>query len=149
MLTRIGEASVPQRRPARAQRFFTDREWAIVDAMAARIIPASATAGARETGAVCFIDGMLAGPYSVFQSTYRDGLRCLVEFCARSFGRSFEQLEAGEQDRILSLLESGQLPDWCDAAAFFETVRTHTIEGHLSDPKYGGNRDAAGWAGLL
>ena len=28
---------------------------------------------------------------------------------------------------------------------FFETIRTHTIMGFLSDPRYGGNIDEAGW----
>ena len=31
-------------------------------------------------------------------------------------------------------------------AGFFNTVRTHTIEGTFSDPYYGGNRDFVGWA---
>ena len=30
-------------------------------------------------------------------------------------------------------------------AKFFEAVRFHTIIGFLADPKYGGNRDYAGW----
>jgi len=31
------------------------------------------------------------------------------------------------------------------AQAFFDRVRTHTMEGMFSDPIYGGNRDKAGW----
>ena len=30
-------------------------------------------------------------------------------------------------------------------AKFFEMVRAHTIMGFLAHPKYGGNRDYAGW----
>src|SRR5947207_2846388 len=29
--------------------------------------------------------------------------------------------------------------------AFFNTVRTHTMEGMFADPIYGGNKDFAGW----
>ena len=35
---------------------------------------------------------------------------------------------------------------WPTAQAFFETVRTHTMEGLFADPVYGGNKDFAGWA---
>ena len=31
------------------------------------------------------------------------------------------------------------------AQAFFNTVRTHTMEGMFADPVYGGNKDFAGW----
>ena len=38
---------------------------------------------------------------------------------------------------------------WTDGGVsstqFFETVRIHTIYGFLADPRYGGNRDYAGW----
>ena len=34
---------------------------------------------------------------------------------------------------------------WPSAQAFFNTVRTHTMEGMFADPVYGGNKDFAGW----
>jgi gluconate 2-dehydrogenase gamma chain len=50
---------------------------------------------------------------------------------------------------VLTALESGKASDWPLASLpsplFFETLRLHTIVGFLADPKYGGNRDHAGW----
>jgi Gluconate 2-dehydrogenase subunit 3 len=34
---------------------------------------------------------------------------------------------------------------WPTAQAFFNTIRTHTMEGMFADPIYGGNKDFAGW----
>ena len=34
---------------------------------------------------------------------------------------------------------------WPSAPAFFNTMRTHTMEGMFADPIYGGNKDFAGW----
>ena len=34
---------------------------------------------------------------------------------------------------------------WPSAVAFFNTLRTHTMEGLFADPIYGGNKDFAGW----
>jgi gluconate 2-dehydrogenase gamma chain len=33
-----------------------------------------------------------------------------------------------------------------DLQVFFNLVRTHTLQGMLSDPYYGGNKNFAGWA---
>ena len=48
--------------------------------------------------------------------------------------------------RVLDLEENkaGEFA-WPTAQAFFETMRTHTMEGMLADPVYGGNKDFAGW----
>ena len=48
---------------------------------------------------------------------------------------------------MIAALEQGKAPGftWPTAQAFFNTVRTHTIEGMFADPVYGGNKDFAGW----
>jgi gluconate 2-dehydrogenase gamma chain len=47
----------------------------------------------------------------------------------------------------VTALEGGKVAEftWPTARAFFETLRTHTIEGMFADPIYGGNKDFAGW----
>jgi hypothetical protein len=47
----------------------------------------------------------------------------------------------------VTALEQGKATDftWPTAQAFFNTVRTHTMEGMFADPIYGGNKDFAGW----
>ena len=50
---------------------------------------------------------------------------------------------------MLVALEAGTAKGWPAKAGpspeFFETVRVHTIIAFLAHPKYGGNRDYAGW----
>ncbi len=130
-------------------RFLTDLESRTVEAMSARIIPTNATPGAREAGVVRFIDAMLRAHYATWQSAYRDGISRLNHLSADRFGSDFAALEEGEQDKLLELVASGSAPAWKEASGFFEMVRLHTIEGFLSDPKYGGNRDGIAWVGLL
>ncbi len=61
-------------------------------------------------------------------------------------GRSFAQLDADQQDRVLAGLEQGQFAlAGTDGRAFFELLLRNTMEGFFADPVYGGNRDMAGW----
>ena len=48
---------------------------------------------------------------------------------------------------MIKALEEGKAGEfsWPTAQAFFNTVRTHTMEGMFADPIYGGNKDFAGW----
>src|SRR5436309_209964 len=57
------------------------------------------------------------------------------------------KLSAARQDEVISALEQGKATgfSWPSAQAFFNTLRTHTIEGMFADPVYGGNKDFAGW----
>jgi gluconate 2-dehydrogenase gamma chain len=57
------------------------------------------------------------------------------------------KLDAAKQDAVIAALEQGKAPEftWPNAQAFFNTVRTHTMEGMFADPVYGGNKDFAGW----
>ena len=49
--------------------------------------------------------------------------------------------------KSITALEGGKATGftWPSAQAFFNTVRTHTMEGMFADPVYGGNKDFAGW----
>jgi gluconate 2-dehydrogenase gamma chain len=143
------KAAARETAPARAPLWFTEPEWRALEAVVERIIPTTATAGARVAGVVQFINGMLATHYSLSRTAYREGLRRLAELSASKFGRGFEALDEGKQDQLLAMLECGSLTDWREAPNFFEMVRAHAIEGFFSDPKYGGNRDRVGWEGLL
>ena len=59
----------------------------------------------------------------------------------------FAKLSAAKQDEVIAALEAGKATGftWPSAQAFFNTVRTHTMEGMFADPVYGGNKDFAGW----
>lgn len=98
---------------ARKLRYFSAAEAERVAALASVIIPSDEGPGAREAGAVYFIDALLAGAGPEERAVYKEGL------LSRAVAREGEP--------------------------FFEMVRTHTVMGFLSDPKYGGNAGEVGW----
>ena len=128
--------------------FFNADEAAAVAAFAERIFPgAPGKPGARDADVLNYVDLALAGAYSDLQEFYRHGLNQLDAHCRTTYGRPFARLDAKQQDEVVAALETGRAPEftWPSARAFFETLRTHTIEGMFADPIYGGNKDFAGW----
>jgi gluconate 2-dehydrogenase subunit 3-like protein len=66
---------------------------------------------------------------------YRQGLRTIDDTSRIRYGIPFVVLDPARQDEVLK-----------DADADFVNLLTaHTIEGMLSAPEYGGNRDRLGW----
>jgi len=124
-------------------------EWKTVEAIAGRIIPADHEPGAIEAGCVNFIDKALAHEDAVMKPFYRAGLAGIDAVSRERFEKPFVELAAEQQDEVLAAVESGKADGWpasgVPPAKFFEAVRAHTIIGFLADPKYGGNRDHAGW----
>ena len=101
----------------------------------------------RDAGVLNYIDLALAGAYSDLQDFYRRGLAALDAHCRTTYSKPFAQLTAAQQDEVITALEGGKATGftWPSAQAFFNTVRTHTMEGMFADPVYGGNKDFAGW----
>jgi gluconate 2-dehydrogenase gamma chain len=128
--------------------FFNGEEASAITAFTERLMPgAPGKPGATEAGVLNYIDLALAGAYSDLQEFYRHGLNQLDAYCRKTYNRSFARLEAAQQDETIAALESGKAGGfaWPTAQAFFNTVRTHTMEGMFADPVYGGNKDFAGW----
>jgi hypothetical protein len=124
----------------------TDAET--IAALAERIMPgAPGKPGAKDASVLNYIDLALAGAYADQQEFYRSGLAALDAHCRKTYGESFAKLTAEQQDETISALEEGKADNftWPAARAFFETLRTHTMEGMFADPIYGGNKDFAGW----
>lgn len=143
--TRAAAAAAASNEPA----VFTQHEWRTVEAISGRILPADDTPGAIEAGCVNFIDKALAGEDAPAASSYRAALAELDRRCQVRFGSRFVDLSSERQDRLLTELEAGTIEGWGAAhagpAAFFATIRMHTILGFVLHPKYGGNRDYVGW----
>jgi gluconate 2-dehydrogenase gamma chain len=128
--------------------FFNDEDAATVAAFTERLMPgAPGMAGARDANVLNYIDLALAGAYADLQDFYRRGLAQLETFCQQSHQASFARLDAARQDAVIAALEEGKAAGftWPTAQAFFNTLRTHTMEGMFADPVYGGNKDFAGW----
>jgi gluconate 2-dehydrogenase gamma chain len=128
--------------------FLNDGDAATVTAFAERLMPgAPGKPGATDAGVLNYIDLALAGAYADQQDFYRRGLAALDAHCRTTYGKPFAQLSAAQQDETVTALEGGKATGftWPSAQAFFNTVRTHTMEGMFADPVYGGNKDFAGW----
>jgi gluconate 2-dehydrogenase gamma chain len=133
-------ASHAQHAPGAAPKiaFLTAAEAADIEAVAAQIIPTDDTPGAREAGAVYFIDRALG---TFFAQMARDYRAHYAEFQTACRARhpdaaSFASLTSEQQIEFLETV---------DRTPFFDTTRLLTLLGMFSMPAYGGNRDGVGW----
>jgi gluconate 2-dehydrogenase gamma chain len=128
--------------------FFNGEEAAAVVAFAERLMPgAPGKPGATDAGVLNYIDLALAGAYADMQEYYRHGLAQLDAYCRKSHNAAFARLSPAQQDQVITALEAGKAEGfaWPRDRDFFNTMRTHTMEGMFADPIYGGNKDFAGW----
>ncbi|NIW25237.1 MAG: twin-arginine translocation signal domain-containing protein [Gammaproteobacteria bacterium] len=128
--------------------FFNLEQATAVAAFVERLMPgAPDKPGATDADVLNYIDLALAGAYADQQHFYRRGLVALDSYCHATYDASFANLDAAQQDAVITALEDGSAEgfEWPSAQAFFQTLRTHTMEGMFADPIYGGNKDFAGW----
>jgi gluconate 2-dehydrogenase gamma chain len=128
--------------------FFNDDDARTVKAFAERLMPgAPDKPGATDADVLNYIDLALSGAYKDDQDFYRRGIAQLDAHCMAAHGKAFRNLAPAQQDEVIAALEHGKAPEfvWPAAQAFFNTLRTHTMEGMFADPVYGGNKDFAGW----
>ena len=130
------QASSPD---ASAIRALTKAQADAIEALTSRILPSvDGRPGAREAGAVYFIDRALSTFNAGQKKLYADGIADLNRRVARKWAgtTSFAALTPVQQDEILHDIE--QTP-------FFQAARFDTIVGAFALPTWGGNRDYAGW----
>jgi gluconate 2-dehydrogenase gamma chain len=118
--------------------FLSPEQAVEVESMAAQIIPADDTPGAREAKVIHFIDRALTTFDREKQPLYTQGLKDLSTKTRELFPSAgkFSSLTSAQQIQLLTAIER---------TPFFEQVRVHTIIGFFADPKYGGNQDQIGW----
>jgi gluconate 2-dehydrogenase gamma chain len=128
--------------------FFNHENAATIAAFTERLMPgAPDKPGANDTGVLNYIDLALAGAYADLQDFYRRGLAQLDAYCRKTYNEPFALLAAARQGEVITALEEGKATGftWPTTQEFFNTIRTHTMEGMFADPIYGGNKDFAGW----
>ena len=116
----------------------TRAQAAVVEAMVSRIIPSvDGRPGAREAGAVYFVDRALATFNASQKKVYTDGIADLNRRAARHApAGGFAALSAAQQDDVLREVEH---------TPFFQAARFDAIVGTFALPAWGGNRDFTGW----
>ena len=116
----------------------TPDEARTMEAFAAQIIPSDAQLpGAREAGAIYFIDRALGSHFAQMKDPVKQGIADLDARARRRMkgAKGFADLDAASQVRVMRQVE--QQP-------FFFMGRMLTVMGVFADPGYGGNRDHAG-----
>jgi gluconate 2-dehydrogenase gamma chain len=132
---------------ASTPRILPAAETVTLEAMVARLIPSDANGpGALEAGAARYIDRALGDALASLRGVYVSGLAALNAYASQTEGQPFAQLAPERQDSVLRDLEQNRATGFASgAAAFFELVLEHTLEGTFGDPHYGGNQDFIGW----
>jgi gluconate 2-dehydrogenase gamma chain len=128
--------------------FFNHDDAATMAAFTERLMPGGPDKpGAGEAGVLNYIDLALSGAYADLQDFYRRGLAQLDAYCRKTHNGPFQRLSPEQQDEVIAALDEGKATGftWPTAQDFFNTIRTHTMEGMFADPLYGGNKDFAGW----
>ena len=112
----------------------TPEEFRTFEALADRILPADGDApGARDLGAVTFIDRFLARDEETLGGA-RAALAVLDESAP-----GFADLAPDAQDQVVGAFEE-------HPSGLFGLVHFRVVAGAFAAPAHGGNRDGAGWA---
>lgn len=123
-----------------AQEFttLTPSEALELEAVAARIFPATDTPGAREAGVIHFLDTTFGSVFSQALDPIRGSLKSIAGKVEEKHGAAatFASLSEEDQDEIMEGIAS---------EPYFTLIRFVVICGMFSHPKYGGNRDKVGW----
>jgi gluconate 2-dehydrogenase gamma chain len=133
--------------PREALETLTAAESDTLEAIVARLIPTDENGpGAAEARAANYIDRALTGPLASSRRAYAAGLAALDSYAQSSKGALFASLAPKDQDAVLSDMEKNVAKGFTpNSSAFFNLLRTHTIQGTFCDPYYGGNADFVGW----
>jgi gluconate 2-dehydrogenase gamma chain len=137
-------ATAPKREPVEN---LTQSEADMLEAICARIIPTDKNGpGAREARAAHYIDRALGGALKESREAYRAGFAAFDRYCRSSRRAAFTELSERDQDSVLIDVETGAATGFTGSSgAFFNMVRTHTLQGTFGDPFYGGNANFVGW----
>lgn len=142
------------------RRYFSPEQLAQVSAVFEAIWPGGAEVpGAKDAGAADYIDMLLGCDDLVYyeianwRPLYVAGLAMLNAAAQGRPGatKALGSMTVEEMSPLLADLTGGKLNGFPDAAwqkRFFNTLRSHCIEGCLADPRWGGNQNGIIWKWL-
>lgn len=133
-LAALSQAACSSKEETRSFANLGEAEAREFEAIAARIIPATDTPGAREAGVIWFYDQTF-GTFNAGDLQFaREGL---AEFeRALNGDAKFSELPEADQDAFLATQ---------DQTPFFDLMQFMTLCGFFGMSKYGGNRNNIGW----
>ena len=109
-----------------------------LEAIAARILPTTDTPGAREAGAIWFIDKAYGSVYAEYLAADRALLADFQSSVADAHpgAKNFSDLDEADQDAYLTSHQDTE---------FFNNIRFMTLAGVFGIATWGGNRNDIGW----
>jgi gluconate 2-dehydrogenase gamma chain len=139
------KAERPSASPVSSHVTFTDEEYDAVAAACERMLPRDEDVGAAELGVPGYVDRALSDPrMSHVKDDFIRGLDALMRRAQGQHGKPFPQLTPEQQDALLTVFKNSSKSS--GEAHWYELLVVLTMEGALSDPSYGGNKDRKGWA---
>jgi hypothetical protein len=125
----------------------TSIHWNVLRSLMNRIIPQDDFPDAWQAGVGDYLERQFQRDLRSQLDTYKLGLEALEAESQVFAGKSFTELDAFTQDRILARLETGQVivPWPVNPSEFFHMVIEHVMEGYYSDPGNGANRNSIAW----
>ena len=124
------------------ERPFDPEQRQILAAAVDRLLP-----GAVEAGVPEYLDFWLVEkPFRLIRSYLAQGAGHLDGVAREKYGKPFVGSLGDEQDAILMEFATGKFKTGkFNGSVFCQQLMELTLEGYLSDPRYGGNRNRAGW----
>lgn len=97
-----------------------------------------------------YVDRQLGSErFAGIKAEVRRGLGLLDTLAKKRHRRRFHELDGAAQDALLAAMQTGTAPTaGFQAQRFFEILHTLAMEGYLSAPRHGGNRDGIAWKAL-
>jgi gluconate 2-dehydrogenase gamma chain len=149
-----GERAAPAPLPRPAQLVtFNPHQYDTLDAVAGVLLPADdQDPGARETGAMIYIDRAMGNPaFAGGARTMKVAVAAIDWQAGRTNGgKKFVELAFADQEAVIQSVYQGQADRGTGRSSFkgrtFVTLMLSLVlEGHLSEPVHGGNKDGMGW----
>jgi gluconate 2-dehydrogenase gamma chain len=121
---------------------FSPEQQPTIDAVVETILP-----GASDAGVPDYMAYWLAQkPFASARRFIVHGLRMLDKKAVEQFKQDFAACKREAREAVLSAFAQGKVKTrQFNGAIFYQQLVELTLEGFLSDPKYGGNRDRVGW----
>ena len=116
----------------------TEGEARTLGVICDEIVPGDEFPSATQAGVLDYIDRQLARAYRRHRDAYTEGLEQAERLSRAKFGKTVAELGGAERLETVRAIER-------ENGAFFELVRSHTMEGYYGSPRHGGNRDAVSW----
>ena len=127
--------------------FLNQDDAATISAFTKRLMPGKpGKPGARDAGVLNYIDLALAGAYANLQYFYRRGLAALDAHCRETYKKPFAQLDAVQQDAVITALEQGKATAFTWPSGPCSQHRAHPHDGrNVCRSHLRRRRGLAGW----